>query len=75
MFFNDFLCGGFFFSWIFKVLVAALVIWLIVHTFSKNQTNKSIQMPPETALDILKRRYAKGEISKEQYEQMRKDLE
>lgn len=28
-----------------------------------------------TPLDILKRRYASGEITREQYEQMRKDLQ
>jgi len=28
-----------------------------------------------TPLDILKRRYASGEITRDQYEQMRKDLE
>ena len=29
----------------------------------------------EDALDILKQRYAKGEITREQFEQMKKDLE
>ncbi len=29
----------------------------------------------DTPLDVLKRRYAAGEITREQYEQMRKDLE
>jgi putative membrane protein len=28
----------------------------------------------ETAMEILRRRYAKGEISKEQFEQMKKDI-
>lgn len=31
--------------------------------------------PEETAKDILERRYAQGEITREQYVQMKKDLE
>jgi putative membrane protein len=31
--------------------------------------------PPESAREILDRRYARGEISREVYEQMKKDLQ
>ena len=67
--------GGIWFGWMFKMFFVALIIWLVVHSLSRNQYPKDIHTQPESALDILKKRYAKGEISKEQFEQMRKDLE
>jgi uncharacterized membrane protein len=30
--------------------------------------------PADSALDILQKRYARGEITKEQFEEMRRDL-
>ena len=50
---------------------AALVL-LIVGLFSKPA---SIAAQDDSALDILNQRYARGEISKTDYDAMRRDLE
>ncbi len=76
---------GFGFGWIFTILFWALIIWAI-YALIENLTGHShnqhhhdqqnTKMSQEnSALNILKERYAKGEISKEQFDQMKKDLE
>ncbi len=47
-----------------------LIRWLVVSTDQGRQRWKD-----ESAMDILKRRYASGEISRDDYERMKKDLE
>ena len=49
------------------VLFWVLFIWLIVWLVRQNSSK-------DNPLDILRRRYAGGEISKKQYEQMKKEL-
>jgi len=64
------LMGGGFFMWLFWILVIGVVVYLLVN-FSKRQGPET----KETPLDILKKRYAQGDISKEEYEQMKRDLQ
>ncbi len=73
--FNQFFWDGIFFLGIFKVLFIVLIIWIVVKIINREHSPK--YMPPiqESALDILKKRYAKGEITKEQFDQMKADLQ
>ncbi len=63
----------------FWVLVIVGVIWLVAtlargSSTSAPRTNTVASATGPTTLDILKTRYAKGEITKEQYEEMKRDL-
>jgi putative membrane protein len=62
--------GGGPLMWILWILVIGVVIYLLVN-YSKKQTSDH----EETPLDILQKRYAKGEISGEEYEQMKQNLQ
>ena len=53
----------------FIVGIIFLVRWLIVSTDKSRGISSG-----ESALDILKKRYARGEIQKEEFEQKKKDL-
>jgi len=72
--FHNWFMGNIWFGWFFWILIIALIfvlIWTNTH-----ERNKYIPFDgKETAMDILKKRYAKGEISKEQFDQMKKDLD
>jgi putative membrane protein len=66
--------GGMWFGWLISIIALFLIIWVIVR-FSVSAPYR--RQPPasnEAPLDILKRRYAKGEINKDQFERIKKDL-
>ena len=52
---------------VFLIGAIALIIWLI-YKFTKKREES------ETPISILQKRYAKGEISKKQFEEMKKEL-
>ena len=68
----DFGSGGMY-LWmlLFVILIAAAIYWFARD--KKSKTNSPLS--GETPFDILKKRYAKGEITREEFERMKKDLE
>ncbi|MFP4035466.1 MAG: SHOCT domain-containing protein [Desulfovermiculus sp.] len=64
--------GGFFF-WI--LIILAVIILIVV--LSKIRSSETAGYSPgrETPLDILKKRYARGELTKEEFDRMKQDLE
>ncbi len=63
--------GGMF-MWILFLIVLGIAIYFIVQSAkSKNVFGEAA----ETPLDILKKRYAKGKITKEEFDRMKKELE
>lgn len=71
--FHDFMFGGMWLRWIFWLVVLVLIVWFISNQMNKNKKDSSTP-EQETALDVHKKRYAKGEITKEQFQEMKKDL-
>jgi len=58
------------FGFIFMLLFWGLVIWLIVTLINASQSNKN----GLDSLTILKKRYASGEITKKEFESMKKEI-
>jgi putative membrane protein len=55
------------------LVIIGLVVWGVM-TLGKHSTSASRSVGEGDALEIAKRRYALGEITKEQFDQIRKDL-
>lgn len=55
-------------------LVGLIVLIIFVIKLLSSSEKREQNLPREEPLEVLKRRYAGGEITKEQLEQMKKDL-
>jgi len=49
--------------------IIALIVWVV-----KKVTNRDDSTKKQSPLDIARERYAKGEISKDEFEQLKKDI-
>ncbi len=62
------------FGWLFMIIFWILIILGIVYLV-KLIIRGEKRINGETALDILKKRYAKGEINKEEFEEKKKEIQ
>ena len=56
--------------WIVMIVLTVFIIRWVVRTNRQKSSGGS-----ESAFDILKKRYAKGEITKAEFEEMKRDIE
>jgi len=75
------MCYGYFWGggmWIFPILMITVFLIALYIIFSRRPLqhyDRSAEFGrDENALGILKKRYARGEISKEEFEKMKRDL-
>ena len=60
------------------VLIVAIAIactaWYMQHRWRKWRRNRIVEVPGATGLEVLARRYARGEIDRSEYLQKRDDI-
>jgi putative membrane protein len=66
---------GWVFMAIFWLVLIALAIWLVRSIIQGNHSAVSNSSATLTAREILDQRYSRGEITREQYVQMKQDIQ
>jgi len=63
--------GGWF-MWLIWILIAVVIIYFVVDRSKRTGNLKGTEK--ESPMEILKKRYAKGEITREEFERMKKEI-
>ena len=66
--------GTMFFMPVLWIVILGLIIWAVAAAVRRPGKSDGPNRPVDSALEVLKRRYARGEIDKEEYEAKKKDL-
>ncbi len=70
---NSMFSGGGIFMFIFWILIIVFMVSILKNSFIGGSQN-SRQNRSETPMEILKMRYTRGEITKEQYQEIKEKL-
>ena len=67
--------GGGLFMFIIGLLIIGLIVWAIVAASRGGHSMGMARPRGQEPLDIAKERYARGEITKDQYDEIKKGLQ
>ncbi len=62
------------YGWIFQIVII-LLLFLVIWWMMKGSGNFGFKCKNETALEILKKRLAKGEITQKEFHKLKKEIE
>lgn len=65
--------GGMIFQLLFWLVIIFLIVWGVKQLAGRGQ-NSNLLTRKDNALEILRERYAKGEIDKQEFEAKKRDL-
>ncbi len=70
---------GLLFWWLFghgigSIVVLILVVWALSHVFHPHYRGPLYGRSPSAGLNVLEERYAKGDISRDEYLQKKRDF-
>lgn len=66
--------GTMFLMPILWIVVVGLIVWAVTAAVRRPGDSDTVSRTVESPLEILKKRYARGEINKQEYEGRKKDL-
>jgi putative membrane protein len=66
--------GNISFAWLFGLIFLTIVIGIFIMNINKADSGDDRQDHEDSAIDILKKRLARGEISPEEYNKIKRDI-